>query len=85
MLGRVVLAAASLAMIGACASPEPARIGTPSLVSDRAQPILPPCGHGRSSAARERPDRRCTVKTAWWDSMGEALEGAAMAVRFRQP
>jgi hypothetical protein len=85
MACRLVLATCSLILLGACASPEPARVGHPQAVHHSPQKASPPCQRDHISDSRGTSDGRCTVKTAWWQSAGDALEGAAVASKFRLP
>lgn len=85
MACRLVLAAFSLIMLGACASPGAARVEHPPSALHSSQKVQPPCQRDQASDSRGTPDGRCTVKTAWWQSAGDALEGASMAAKFRLP
>jgi hypothetical protein len=81
----VVAAAISFIALTACASPDPLRAGPSDIEARQVQPLPPPCRHDRTADSRDPSDNRCTVKTAWWQTPGGALEGAALAAKFRLP
>ncbi len=85
MACRFVLAAFSLLVLAACASPNPMPAGPSRLEAGRVQPLPPPCQKEPIADSRDASDGRCRIKTASWHSPGGALEGAALASKFRLP